>query len=78
MAAQEFFGSTNVALPASGNMFSRGTQHVPRGRQKPLDIIIDIEKRDWEYNIAAGKPILRILPNIFDLSDHNQVHFGGL
>lgn len=53
MAANEFRGSTGSFPAVSGDMRSEDTHSSPSST--PLEVIVDIEQRNWDYKIQAGK-----------------------
>ncbi|CZR54714.1 related to nik-1 protein (Os-1p protein) [Phialocephala subalpina] len=63
IAAREFRG-TDDPTSAISREFRSAAAHAPRNRRATLDIILDIERRDWYYNIQAGA-LRRVVMNIF-------------
>ena len=67
IAANEFkgAGSGDASLPVSDELLSRNTRRAPHSPAWPLlEIMIDIENRDWDFDVQAGA-IRRIVMNIF-------------
>jgi hypothetical protein len=63
IAANEFrgTGANDPALPMSSELLSR-IKAQPRGaHHKPLEVIVEIEKRDWEFKIQPGKTNISLL-----------------
>ena len=56
IAANEFrnTSSNDPLLPNSGELLSRHDQRAHRLRHSEIEVIIDIEKRDWEFRVQAG------------------------
>ncbi|KAF8854647.1 hypothetical protein BDZ45DRAFT_656420 [Acephala macrosclerotiorum] len=64
IAASEFRGTDDPTSAISREFRSAAEAHAPRGRRAALDIILDIERRDWYYNIQAGA-LRRVVMNLF-------------
>ncbi|KAE9378835.1 hypothetical protein N431DRAFT_148177 [Stipitochalara longipes BDJ] len=66
IAANEFrnTSSNDPLLPNSADLLSRNDQRPHRLRHSEIDVIIDIEKRDWDFKVQAGA-LRRVVMNIF-------------
>ncbi|PMD36870.1 hypothetical protein L207DRAFT_90676 [Hyaloscypha variabilis F] len=66
IAANEFrnTSSNDPLLPNSGELISRHDQRAHRLRHSEIEVIIDIEKRDWDFRVQAGA-LRRVVMNIF-------------
>ncbi|KAK0100382.1 hypothetical protein ONS96_007662 [Cadophora gregata f. sp. sojae] len=64
IAAKEYRGTGDASLPGSNGTTSQFGRSVAAGPQKQLEIILDIEHRDWEYNVQPGA-LRRVVMNIF-------------
>ncbi|PVH82219.1 hypothetical protein DL98DRAFT_653296 [Cadophora sp. DSE1049] len=64
IAANEYRGTGDASLPGSNGTTSQLRRPVNPDQQKRLEIILDIEHRDWEYNVQPGA-LRRVVMNIF-------------
>lgn len=55
MAANEFRGASDTPLPVSGNLLLQGPQSPAQIHHKSVEIIFEIENRNWDYKIQAGE-----------------------
>ncbi len=56
IAANEFRGTGSPDAPRSisGELLSRDQQHSHDLYRPPLEVIVDIEKRDWDFKVQPG------------------------
>lgn len=56
IAANEYRETAQGKVPStpSDEVFSPSHTESPTVPRKPLDIILDIEHRDWDFRIQAG------------------------
>ncbi len=56
IAANEFrgTGSADPYLSTSSELLSRNDKRSNSSHQLPLEVIVDIEKRDWDFKVQPG------------------------
>jgi hypothetical protein len=56
IAANEFrgTGSSDPSLSIASEFLTRNEQRPPGINHAPLEIIVDIEQRDWDFKVQAG------------------------
>jgi len=56
IAANEYRETTQGQLPSTptGGVFSPSHTEIPNAKRSPLDIVLDIEHRNWDFRIQAG------------------------
>ncbi|KAH7417618.1 M3EW, histidine kinase-group I protein [Cadophora sp. MPI-SDFR-AT-0126] len=64
IAANEYRGTGDPWLPGSNGTTSDLGLPANADRQKKLEIVLDIEHRDWEYNVQPGA-LRRVVMNVF-------------
>jgi hypothetical protein len=75
IAANEFRGTDGTSFPVSLGQTSKGAQPQHRVLHHQLEVVVDIQNRDWEYRIQPGDFVsCLIYCHTYDL----QVHLGGL
>ncbi|KAH7360859.1 M3EW, histidine kinase-group I protein [Rhexocercosporidium sp. MPI-PUGE-AT-0058] len=64
IAAKEYRGTVDTSPGISNGTMSQVARQQNQDQQNPLEIILDIEHRDWEYNVQPGA-VRRVVMNIF-------------
>lgn len=55
IAANEFRGTDDTSFPMSLGHASQNSQLQHRALRRQLEVVVDIQSRDWEYRIQPGE-----------------------